>query len=161
MARLKENDKLRLIADISTGQYSVRDLASKYGVSVATVQKYKPELDPRSEQVVNAGIAYKTGLAEIGDAQKVNAIVNAVDERTKHVQFFTDATVVNIKGMVDKLGKETSIIEHRIAQAAIKDGRETVLGKSPDVAVQVNNNMQPIDTPAEFAQIARTLINEI
>ena len=63
-----------------------------------------------------------------------------VDERTKHIQFFTDSTMRNMKSMMVKIGDESSINEHRVAQAALKDAKEVVIGKMPDTAIQINNN---------------------
>ncbi len=67
-----------------------------------------------------------------------------VDERTKYTFFFNDITSRNLKKMMEQVDGEdaapVSIMEHRIAQAAIKDGKEVVLGKAPETAIQVNNN---------------------
>jgi len=64
-----------------------------------------------------------------------------VDDRTKHILFFNDITSRNLKKMMEQVEDNTvSIMEHRIAQAAIKDGKEVVLGKAPETAIQVNNN---------------------
>lgn len=140
MARLTDTDKARLVADISTNQFSVRELGKKYGVSNATVQKYKDDADLQSEQVVNAGIAYKTGLAVIGDSVKVNAIVNAVDERTQHLMFFTHAAVKNVQEAMSSLCESQSDYQRRAD--TISKGKDTVLGKQPDTAVQINNGNQ-------------------
>ena len=62
-----------------------------------------------------------------------------VDERTKHLQFFTNASLKNVSVMMKKIGAESSISEHRQAQTALKDAKEVVLGKTPDTAIQINN----------------------
>ncbi len=145
MARLRDNDKKRLIADVSTGQYSVRELAKKYGVSNATIQKYKIEMDTESEQLVNAGIAYRQGLARISEPEKVNAIVNAVDEKTKHLQFITNATLKNLSSMAKKISEKTTIIEHKIAQDALDKGAITLGVAERHAKSQIgiqNNNAQ-------------------
>lgn len=63
-----------------------------------------------------------------------------VDERSKHIQFFTEAAVKNVKAAVDKIDLGTSQAEHRMLADTILKGRETVLGKAPDTAIQINNN---------------------
>ncbi len=131
-----------VVADWRTGDFNQREIAEKRRVSLGTVNKLCKGVAQDNADIVNAGVQYKTGLAG-QDERNVNAIMAVVDERTKHIQFFTNATVKNIGRMVDKIDGSTSIIEHRVAQAAIKDGRETVLGKSPDVAVQINNAPAP------------------
>jgi len=62
-----------------------------------------------------------------------------VDERTKHIQFFTNAAVLNVKSATEKISAETSQAEHRMLAETILKGRETVLGKTPDTAIQINN----------------------
>ena len=44
--------------------------------------------------------------------------------------------------MMGKLNDDTTIAEHRIVQAALLAGKETVLGKMPETAVQVNLSSQ-------------------
>jgi len=64
-----------------------------------------------------------------------------VDERTKHIQFFTNAAVKNVSVAVKKITSETTQVEHRMLAETILKGRETVLGKTPDTAIQINNNI--------------------
>lgn len=87
-AKLTDNDKIRLKEDLLTGSKSMRELAKIYNVSPSAIQKYKNSLDSESVQIVNAGVAYKMGLSQIEDPKMVNAIVNAVDDKTKHLLFF-------------------------------------------------------------------------
>lgn len=139
MARLSDGDKKRLVTDLMAGTQSVRQLAKKYGVSNATIQNYKEEIDPQSEQVINAGVAYRTGLAQIEDQQKVNAIVNAVDERTKHIQFLNNATLKNVATMMKKIDEKTTIYDHKLVQDTIAKGKEVLIGKEADTSVTINN----------------------
>lgn len=152
MARLKEPQKKNLIADIETCQYSVRELAKKYNVSNATIQKYKDEIThPESEHIVNAGIAYKMGLSEIQEPEKVNAIVNAVDEKTRHLIFFQNSALKNqqqTNKLLDDGLKEKGIKIYQ-KQSLLKDhatitkmNKETVLGKDPDTIINNANNQQ-------------------
>ena len=160
MARLDDKAKKRLIADLSTGKYSVRTLAEKYGVSNATIQKYKDEIDPKSEQVVNAGIAYKMGLANIEDPVKVNAIVNAVEERTKEMLFFKNTALKSqtISNLALSAIHETITSEKEPKARATKAmlmlpalethgkiterNKNIVLGKDADTKVTVNTAVQ-------------------
>lgn len=118
---------------------SQADLADKYKVSKGFVNGVCKGVEQDAEAIVNAGVQYKQMLATQDDSM-VNAVQHEVEERTKHIVFFNNATVKNLTIMLSKLTEENSIMEHRIAQAAIKDGKETVLGKTPDTAIQVNNN---------------------
>ena len=62
-----------------------------------------------------------------------------VDERTKHITFFNNAALKNVSEAVNKITGETSQMEHRMLADTILKGRETVLGKAPETAVQINN----------------------
>ncbi len=73
----------------------------------------------------------------------LDVVVKEIDERTKHIQFFNNATLKNLSLMTRKLDEGTSVLEHKIAQDAIAKGRETVLGKTPDTAIQVNTDNKP------------------
>lgn len=66
-----------------------------------------------------------------------------VDERTKHIQFFNQAALKNVSVAVKKIGADTSQAEHRLLAETIVKGREVVLGKAPDTAIQVNNTNDP------------------
>ena len=73
------------------------------------------------------------------DSTVLSVVEKEIEERTKHLQFFTNATLKNMSSMMKKIGDNTVIVEHKIAQAALKDAKETVLGKTPDTAIQINN----------------------
>ena len=149
MARLTEASKKRLVADLETGAYSVRELAKKYQVSNATIQKYKADMENQSEQIVNAGILYKTGLASIKEPEKVNAIVNAVDEKTQQLIYFQNSAMLNQEAIntgLEEVIKEAKknpleyIANMPFLEAhsrSTQRNKETVLGKDPQV---VNNN---------------------
>lgn len=99
MAKLSEHNQRQLIADIESGRGTVRDLAKKYRVGVATVMRHKSKAEQteQTEQTINAGIAYKTGLAKIGDEIKRNTIINVVDERTAHLPMIFKAGAYAVK----------------------------------------------------------------
>lgn len=63
---------------------------------------------------------------------------SVVDERTKHIQFFNDAAVLNVK---DSLAAPCeSQNDFRARAETIAKGREVVLGKTPDTAIQINSS---------------------
>ena len=63
-----------------------------------------------------------------------------VDERTKHIQFFNDAALTNVR---DSLAAPCeSQMDFKARAETISKGREVVLGKTPDTAIQINNNQQ-------------------
>jgi hypothetical protein len=135
---INKNTSESIIADWRTGAYSQQKLADKYAVSKGVVNKLCKGIEQDMTAIVTAGVQYRQGLADHDD-RIVTAVTDVVDERTKHIQFFNNITVKNIQVMGKKLDETISIAEHKFAQEAIQKGRETVLGKTPDTAIQINN----------------------
>ena len=63
-----------------------------------------------------------------------------VDERTKHIEFFTSVAIKNVKDAMTIPCENQN--DFRARADTILKGREAVLGKSPDTAIQINNNSQ-------------------
>lgn len=133
-----------IIADWRTGEYSQQALADKYDVSKGVANKLCKGIEQDTAPIVTAGIQYKQGLA-VNDDRNVTAINEAVTERIKHIQFFTDVTVKNISAMSDKLDATLTIVEHKHAQEAIAKAKETVLGKEASTQVNIQNNTTTIN----------------
>ncbi len=140
---MKENpaDKIPLIvADWRTGDFVQRALADKYHVSIGFINKHTKGIPKDTAHIVNKLVEAKQELSEL-DEISVNSVNEVVHERTKHIQFFTNAAVKNVKAAVGKISKTTSQAEHRMLADTILKGKETVLGKQPDTAIQINNNI--------------------
>ncbi|HUV92195.1 MAG TPA: hypothetical protein VMV80_03835 [Anaerolineales bacterium] len=131
-------DKEKILTDWRTGEYTERALAAKHKVSPATVHNIVTGVEKTLAPIISKQIEAKQQLSELSE-QELSTVVQIVDERTKHIQFFNDLTTRNLSMMARKLDDKTSVADHRMAQAAIKDGKETVLGKTPDTAIQINN----------------------
>ena len=136
---LSNNELNNLIADHKTGQYSQRQLAARYKISLGYVNKTIKDIDKIDEEAVNAGIAYKTALAQ-RDEHSVNAIERVVNDKTKHLQFLHNATLKNISVMAKKLNESATIQDHKQAQEAIHKAGQTLgvieqFAKSGDVNV--------------------------
>ncbi len=89
MARLKDSEKELLLADYHTGQFTQRELAKKYEVSTATVNKMTKGLEPKHEHKVNTIATVTAELLEESE-QEVNAVFTAIDEKTKHIKLIND-----------------------------------------------------------------------
>lgn len=129
----------KIVAEWRTGEYSQQDLAERNKVSKGVVNKLCKGVEQDVTGIVTAGVAYKQGLAEHDD-RIVTAVTAVVDERTKHIQFFNNAALKNVSVAVKKIDLVTSQAEHRMLADTILKGRETVLGKSPETAIQINTN---------------------
>ncbi len=128
-----------VLADWRTGLYSMAELAYRHKISKAKVGQICKGVEKDLRGIVDAGVSYMTGLAS-HDRRIVDAIEDAVDERTKHIHFFNSAAVQNVKEAM-ALQCETQQ-DHRFRAETISKGRETVLGKQSETSnttVNVNN----------------------
>lgn len=125
----------KIVADWRTGAFSQQALADKHGVSKGKINNLCKGVEQDTKLIVTAGIEYQTGLAGHDD-RNVTAVMAVVDERVKHIQFFTDAAVRNVQeSMQARCENQT---DYKSRAETINKGRETVLGKSPEI--QINNN---------------------
>ena len=148
MPRLKYN-RDEILADWKTGKFTERELAYKHKISPSTAHNIVKGVGKTLEQLINKQVEINQEVAEL-PAQEISKFKQEVDERTKHMQFFTNATLKNVSLMAKKLTAQTSIIEHRQAQATLKDAKDVVLGKDPDTAIQINNNNSQPRSRSEF-----------
>lgn len=109
--------------------------------------------------LVNREVSARTALLAIEsekatkNATAVSVHNELVDERTRHIAYFNDASyqVTNkaIQLLNDKDDLTTADVRN-ISETVAKQ-REGVLGKAPDVAVQVNNS---VEHPREIRIVA-------
>ena len=128
-----------IVGQWRTGVYSIRDLAKKHDVSVGFIAKHTAKIEKDGLAVVNAGIQYKQGLAE-NDEHFVDAVQDVVEEHTKNIMFFNKVAIKNVsEAMATKCENQN---DYKARADTILKGKETVLGKVPDTAVQVNVSSQ-------------------
>jgi hypothetical protein len=89
------------------------------------VNKLVKNIGKEDEEIVNAGVAYRTALSQ-KDEHSVNAIEAAVNEKTKHLLFLHNATLKNISVMAKKLNESASVRDHLDAQNAIHRAGQTL-----------------------------------
>ncbi len=136
MARLTDKDRELILADFHIGK-SQNELAKIYEVSPATINKLCKGLIPKNADKVNELTRINIEMAAQSEYE-VNAIHKEVDERTKHIQFFTHAAVKNVKEAMSSPCESQADYQRRAD--TISKGKETVLGKQPDTAIQINNS---------------------
>ena len=139
MARLNDDQREKILADFHAGK-SQRELAKRYEVSPATINSLCKGIEPKNIDKVNALTRIKTELAEQTE-HEVNAVQKEVDERMRHILFFNSAAIRNVQEAMNE--PCASQQDFRARAETIVKGRETVLGKSPETAVQINN-AQPV-----------------
>ena len=74
--------------------------------------------------------------------QQQKVVEDAVTERLRHLDFFKRSTMKNLSTMMRKVDETLTIQEHSAAQTALQKGKETILGKDIDTAIQINNTQQ-------------------
>lgn len=139
-ARITQEMREAILVDWRMGEMSRRDLAHKYNVSKAAVDKVCVGVAQDAKRIVAAGVAYNQMLAD-ESGQIVAAVEDEVAKRAAQIRFFAEATHKNLSVMLEKIDAETTIQDHKTAQTAIKDGKETVLGKEPETVI---NNTQSV-----------------
>src|SRR5512139_294465 len=85
-----------IVADWRVTELSQQAIAEKHGVSKGMVNKLCKGVERDGHAIVTAGVQYRQALAAHDD-RIVTAIEHEVDERTKHIQFFTHAAITNVK----------------------------------------------------------------
>lgn len=130
----------KIISEHRTGAYSLGALATKHSVSKAFVHKTVKDIEQDLTPAIEDLSQRMADELSVYDSATVDAMTDAVAERTKHVHFFNQCAMKNVREAVEKLNENTTQAEHRLVAETILKGRETVLGRNPDTAVQVNSS---------------------
>lgn len=125
-----------IIADWRTGAFTIRQLADKHKVSKSKVGNVCKDVEKDLDKLVDTGIQYRQGLAAI-NGQAVHAVQEVVDSKMRHIEFFNRAAIKNVSEAMEQPCESQQDYRHRAE--TINKARETVLGKTPDTAVQINN----------------------
>lgn len=144
MARLTDEQRGKILADFNIGK-SQNELARKYNVSTATINKLCKGLVPKYKEKVNTVASIKSELLDESEYQN-ECFDKEVNERLKHKEFLFKASIKNISTMIKKINEETTIGEHFVAQNAI-DKASLTLGINPrhansQVSIQNTNAVQ-------------------
>ena len=118
---------------------SLAAISDRVGISKAQVGKRANADEWKRDDLKRQAISDAVRVAEAKETfGEVGVLVHneLVDERVKHIQFFTDAATRNVReAMAAECGGQQ---DYRHRAETINKGRETVLGKSPDTVIQNN-----------------------
>jgi hypothetical protein len=142
MAKLTQHDKELILADFHTGQFTQRELALSYKVSVAVINKIVKGLKPKHTEKVNTQVSILSALSGESE-QEVKAINKAVQEKTKHLQFFQNSALKNQAIANKKLNDSMPIHELESHSRITQRNKDSVLGKQPDTVIN-NANIQSV-----------------
>ena len=153
MARLTQEQWEQARADFEIGGLSQADIVSKYGVSKSTV----------SERVKKEG--WQEGKTELTEQIKTRAIIDILKTEqqtellTRTEQAVFDAKVADEVAFriqndedMDKVRKHAMALLSGVDKVSdlkalmdlLRIQREARLGKNPDTAIQINNQIDPI-----------------
>lgn len=156
MAKRARYDREQVIADWKTGKYSIRKLADKHKVSHGTVHTIVSGVEQGLAPLIDAQVAIKQELVNLS-GHELDTFNQEVDARTRHLVFFANAAVKN----VDEAMKAPCSAQSDFRQRAetILKGKEVVVGKTPETAIQINNTNNPGTTnQATREEIKQTLL---
>ena len=151
MARLTEQQWDNVKADYITGRYSTRALAAKHGVSNAAISK-KAKADGWQvieadvvDTLVESKMVMDKGLDEVAKVNMVNSVnlTRAIHDLTEFEYKSNDRMAMAEDKAIDMLEAAENPMQVKAIMEVIIKHREARLGKSPDTAIQVNNNEAP------------------
>lgn len=154
MARLTNEQWQSVRADYEISGLSYSELAKKHNTSKPAISRRAKKEDWTQGKVEHLVQKKVNAIREIKEVEQQAerlvpldrlAIDNEVDKRLAQQQYFIDSAMSNqekANGLINDLPvvELDDLNKHSQITARNKD---TVLGKQPDTAVQVNNNIQP------------------
>lgn len=146
-----------IITDWRLGQLSQRQIAGKRGVSNGAVAKITKGVSRDVSSIVSAGIQYHQAL-HTQDERIVSAVEQVVNEAASRMEWLNSVAIQNVRESMAASCENQQDFKHR-ADTILK-GRETVFGKTPDTAIQINNQQNSV-TRDEFKQAAREVLDSI
>lgn len=155
---LTDKAKERIIADYKAG-VSQNQLAKNYKLSPATINKLCKNISQENAELVNSLVntAIATNRALEGKTEaEVNSIQRIVDERIKHLTFFTNAALLG-QSIANRRVRENqgniTIDDLNKFSALTARNKDTVLGKDPSTIINNTNAQQN-----QITEIKRTIV---
>ena len=138
--------------DWRQGRLTQRDIASKYKISPAAVNKICKGLDRDLVGVVNKSIEVRQELNRLSE-REVNAVNKTVDTIASRLEWLNEQAMKNVSDAMKAEAVEQ--VDFRSRADTILKAKETLVGKTPETAIQINNQ-QNGGLPAK---IVRTIVD--
>lgn len=129
-------DKEALLSEWKTGQYSLRDLSIRHGISYQRVH----QLVKSEQQDPDGGVELTRS------------------ERMRYVRYFNSAGISLVREAMKRVRRdEASMTEMKQASDIVNGQRAGILGKKPETAVQISNAAVAAqqDAPVSEEELAR------
>ena len=140
--------------DWRQGRLSQRHIASKYKISIGAVNKICKGIEQDLAPIVNGAVEYKQKLIGLSE-REVNAVEATVQSIVGRLEYLNQQAMKNVQEAMESTCQEQS--DFRSRADTILKAKETLVGKTPDTAVQINNNVgvTPTAIPDDPAAAAR------
>ena len=154
---------------------SYSELVEKYGMSKGSISKRAKDeywQQGKNEHLIQKKVSVIKELKET--EQQIEQLETVVQKSIEHEvsirlareNFFIDSAMMNQKYSNEEIQKskemgELSIGELKAHSDITAKNKETVLGKQPDAAIQVNNNVSTISDKDEFRQVALEVLQMV
>ena len=125
-----------VLTDWRMGQMSQRQIAEKHDVSNGAVAKITKGVAQDVAPIVSAGIQYQKALYA-HDERIVSAVESHVDLVVSRLEYLNRQAMQNVQEAMDKGCENQS--DFRSRALTINAAKETLVGKTPDTAIQINN----------------------
>lgn len=136
---LTQELKDAILIDWRLGILSQRDIADKHKVSKGTVGNICKGAERDAASIVGDGVQYKQGLAKF-DGRMVGAIDATVNDLVRFEQISSERMERVARRAMEMLATADRTGDVKAVMDTLKVHREARLGKSPEVAVQINNS---------------------
>ena len=92
---------------------------------------------------MNTLVSVNRELAEQSE-HEVNSVHKVVDERAKHLLYFSDTALRNQKLANEKISEESELYDLKLHSEITAKNKQTVLGKDVDTQININtqNNVE-------------------
>ena len=144
-----------ILTDWRLGQMSIRQIAEKHDVSRGAVGNICKGVSQDVAPIVDAGIQYRRAL-QAHDGRIVDAVESHVDLVISRLEYLNRQAMQNVQEAMDAGCENQS--DFRSRALTINAAKETLVGKTPDTAIQINNaNTAQVPNAATLDEIREEL----
>ena len=141
-----------VLTDWRMGQMSQQAIADKHEISKGVVNKVCKGVEQDVAPIVTAGIQYQQAL-HAHDDRIVTAVESHVDLVVSRLEYLNRQAMQNVQEAMDAGCANQS--DFRSRALTINAAKETLVGKTPDTAIQINN----ANGQEGVTEIRRTIID--
>ena len=149
---------------------SYSELVEKYGMSKGSISKRAKDecwRQGKNEHLIQKKVSVIKELKET--EQQIEQLEPVVQKSIEHEvalrlareNLFIDSALRNQKKANEMLDMAVELSEINQHSQITARNKETVLGKQPDAAIQVNNNVSTISDKDEFRQVALEVLQMV